>query len=166
MPALVMPCEWGHIGRASGQRRVLCKCAVRIPFHLQYQSQFVVFCLSIKSGTSSTHPENLYQFWPYGCGSKPMVPFRGGCTTHFRTDFSGDWDVHWGRTGILTHGHIPRLVSRRWEVALQQLQAGEAAGRHLELRCSKPPKRIAPDRPSENVHGFVHFSWVDHVFLD
>ena len=31
-----------------------------------------------------------------GCGSKPMVPFWGRCTTHFRTYFSGDWDVHWG----------------------------------------------------------------------
>ena len=28
-----------------------------------------------------------------GRGSKPMVPFWG--TTHFRTYFSGDWDVHW-----------------------------------------------------------------------
>ena len=25
-----------------------------------------------------------------------MVPFWGRCTTHFRTNFSGDWDVHWG----------------------------------------------------------------------
>ena len=25
------------------------------------------------------------------------IPFWGfRCTTHFRTDFSGDWDVHWG----------------------------------------------------------------------
>ena len=40
-----------------------------------------------------------------GCGSKPMVPFWGRCTTHFSRDFSGDWDVHWGY-GILTHGHI------------------------------------------------------------
>ena len=31
---------------------------------------------------------------PFGCGSKPMVPFWGRCTTHFRTYFSGDWDVH------------------------------------------------------------------------
>ena len=31
----------------------------------------------------------------YRCGSKPMVPFWGS-TTHFRTHFSGDWDVHWG----------------------------------------------------------------------
>ena len=27
---------------------------------------------------------------------KPMVPFWGRCTTHCRTYFSGDWDVHWG----------------------------------------------------------------------
>ena len=28
---------------------------------------------------------------------KPMVPFWGRCTTHLRTYFSGDWDVHWVR---------------------------------------------------------------------
>ena len=28
------------------------------------------------------------------------------CTTHFRTHFSGDWDVHWGLAGLLTHSHI------------------------------------------------------------
>ena len=27
------------------------------------------------------------------------------CATHFRTYFSGDWDVHWGY-GVLTHGHM------------------------------------------------------------
>ena len=31
-----------------------------------------------------------------GHGSKPMIPFRDRCTTHFRTYFSRDWDVHWG----------------------------------------------------------------------
>ena len=38
----------------------------------------------------------------YGYGSKLMVPFWGRCTTHFKTYFSGDWDVHWGY-GLLTH---------------------------------------------------------------
>ena len=33
------------------------------------------------------------------------IPFWGRCTTHFRTYFSGDWNVHWGY-GILTHGHF------------------------------------------------------------
>ena len=28
------------------------------------------------------------------------VPFWGGCTTHFRTYFSGDWDVPWGYGGF------------------------------------------------------------------
>ena len=35
-----------------------------------------------------------------GCGSKPIVPFWARCTTHFRTYFSGDWDVHWGLTDL------------------------------------------------------------------
>ena len=29
----------------------------------------------------------------------------GRCTTHSRTDFCGDWDVHWGY-GVLTHSHV------------------------------------------------------------
>ena len=43
-----------------------------------------------------------------------MVPFWGRCTTHVRTDFSGDWDVHWGY-GILTHGQAT-LVFRLSDV--------------------------------------------------
>ena len=38
---------------------------------------------------------------PGGCGSKPSE-----FTTLFRTYFSGDWDVHWGLAGILTHGQV------------------------------------------------------------
>ena len=34
--------------------------------------------------------------WEHGSGSKPMVPFWARCTTHVRTYFSGDWDVHCG----------------------------------------------------------------------
>ena len=41
-----------------------------------------------------------------------MVPFWARCTAHFRTYFSGDWDVHWGSIGILTHGR--RLEPRNW----------------------------------------------------
>ena len=41
-----------------------------------------------------------------GCGSKPMVPFWGRCTTHVSlVYFSRDWDVRWGY-GILTHGQV------------------------------------------------------------
>ena len=34
-------------------------------------------------------------FTAYGCGSKPMVPVWGRCTTHFSL-FCWEWDVHWG----------------------------------------------------------------------
>ena len=34
------------------------------------------------------------------------IPFWDRCTTHFRTYFSGDWDVHWGLTGILPRGRL------------------------------------------------------------
>ena len=41
--------------------------------------------------------ENVkHHFLRSGCGSKPVVPFWGRCTTHFRTYFSGDWDFHQG----------------------------------------------------------------------
>ena len=38
-------------------------------------------------------------------------PILGGgfrCTTHFRTYFSGDWDVHWGY-GLVAHGHVSKM---------------------------------------------------------
>ena len=41
----------------------------------------------------------------FGCGSKPMGSHSGvgEFTTHFRTYFRGDWDVHYV---LLTHGHL------------------------------------------------------------
>ena len=37
------------------------------------------------------------QIDPHGCGSKPRSYFgEGEFTNHFRTYFSGDWDVPWG----------------------------------------------------------------------
>ena len=33
-----------------------------------------------------------------------MVPIWGKCPTHFRTDFSGDWDVPWGYDLDFSHG--------------------------------------------------------------
>ena len=40
-------------------------------------------------------------------GSKPMVPFWGRCTTHFRTYFSGWIGIFTGGTiWILTHGDL------------------------------------------------------------
>ena len=42
---------------------------------------------------------------PFGCGSKPMVPFWEANSPPILVYCSGDWDVHWGY-GVLTHGHF------------------------------------------------------------
>ena len=44
--------------------------------------------------------------------SKPMGSHFGvgGFTTHFRTYFSGDCDVHWGY-GLLTHGQVTLSIT-------------------------------------------------------
>ena len=44
-------------------------------------------------------PPRNFSGFPYGCETNG-IPFWGRCTTHFRTYFSGDGDVHWG-TGCL-----------------------------------------------------------------
>ena len=64
--------------------------------------------------------------------SKPCWdPILGiGCTTHFRTYFSGDWDVHWGY-GILTHSQmavaqdsVPGEHQNRWYMSVHPPQNG------------------------------------------
>ena len=35
------------------------------------------------------------QWYHFGIGAPPILAY-----------FSGDWDVHWGVTGVLTHGHL------------------------------------------------------------
>ena len=46
------------------------------------------------------------------------IPFWGRCTAHFRTYFTGHWDVHWGY-GILTHGHIFTYTQRFGRVCVR-----------------------------------------------
>ena len=77
-----------------------------------------------------------------GCGSKPMVPFWGRCTTHFSL-FSWDWDVHWGY-GVLTRsqmeprtktcGPIPGLI------LTHQVLAPGCEGHNLRVRLAKAPE--------------------------
>ena len=45
---------------------------------------------------------------------RPSTLLVGEFTTHVRTYFSGwiESDVHWGLTGVLTHGHIIKLVNK------------------------------------------------------
>ena len=49
--------------------------------------------------------------------AKTVLGFHFGVgefTTHFRTYFSGDWDVHWGY-GFLTHDHMFAFdIFSRW----------------------------------------------------
>ena len=56
-------------------------------------------------------------FWYMAVGQNQRNHFGVG-TTHFRTYFGGDWDVHWGLTGLWTHGHISlshqSICLRRW----------------------------------------------------
>ena len=54
----------------------------------------------VKIVSRGTQGRNTRGIWLW---VKTMAPFWGGCTTHFRTYFSGDWDVHYG---LLTHGHM------------------------------------------------------------
>ena len=71
----------------------------------------------------------------------------GECTTHFRTYFSGDWDVHWGATGVLTHVHISKVVSPQPELprisrTTSWMTHGARKG-NLTLRfgCPEPPEK-------------------------
>ena len=37
-----------------------------------------------------------HQWYDFGVGASPVLVY-----------FSGDWDVHWGITGVLTHSRFP-----------------------------------------------------------
>ena len=52
----------------------------------------------------------------------------GEFTTHFRTCFSGDWDVYWGY-GLLTHSHVSKQ-------GMKCSQLSQAEARIARLRLS------------------------------
>ena len=68
----------------------------RVPSGSLEQGSYFHFQLHIKRDFTLIWAKRACLKWKYGCGSKPMLPFWGTCTTHFRTYFSGDWDVHCG----------------------------------------------------------------------
>ena len=47
--------------------------------------------------------------WPRA-NTNGTMPCWGRRTTHFRTYFSGDWDVHWGYR-VLTHSHVEKQAN-------------------------------------------------------
>ena len=70
--------------------------------------------MSQKQGVAKMHlTSDIKNIRTYGHSSKPMVPFWDRCTTHFRTYFNGDWDVHWGKTGVLTFDPWPYVPGSR-----------------------------------------------------
>ena len=88
------PSKWTEISLGRGIWLLLSK------FNRRGKPQVLVHV-----STSSTQ---LLEPRPYCCGGQnrfgiPSWGFR--CTTHFRTYFRGDWDVHRGYR-VLTHGHI------------------------------------------------------------
>ena len=63
-------------------------------------SAFLTFIFHLLQGPKSREAAAplfsvLFQYL-FGCVSKPMGSQFGVGTTHFRTYFSWDWDVHWG----------------------------------------------------------------------
>ena len=54
--------------------------------------------------------------YPFGCGCQNRFEISfwlvGEFTTHFRTYFSGDWDVHWGYD--LDFDPLPFQPETRW----------------------------------------------------
>ena len=63
----------------------------------------------------------------------------GEFTTHFRTYFGGDWDVHWGY-GIFTHGHMPTF----WNFALGKTNSKLLSRGCLEEDAVSGPQAGAP----------------------
>ena len=83
------------------------------------------------------------------CGSKPMVPLWGRCTTHFKPILVGDWDVHCGY-GLLTHSQMTRPLRKIRGGALDGLhgRSGRRKLRRLRLRHAAGASSQAPSRAS------------------
>ena len=89
--------------RGTGQNETTRKIYGFAPcFHLPGQPTFWGFCLFL------THSHMGVDQWLWVKIDGIPFYFEVG-TTHFRTEFSGDWDVHWGY-GILTHSYIPQTA--------------------------------------------------------
>ena len=101
----------------------------------------------------------------FGCGSKPTVPFWGRCTTHFRTYFGGDWDVHWGSNqDFLTHGHfsgastgfLPRVMGWAKSEVSQTSQSLETCTFSDMTRTPRPTVRRSSNWWGRALGGLEH----------
>ena len=86
--------------------------------------------------------KSIWLWW-----SKPMGSHFGGfrCTTHFRTYFSGDWDVHWGYR-LLTEGHMAAAQIRPgWERSRPPIQTMQLVQTDPDIRVTE--RSIASNMP-------------------
>ena len=80
------------------------------------------------------------------------IPFWGRCI-QIRTDFSGDWDVHW-EYGILTHNHVSTTKKMNFTIVsyfvsafdrFESSNAAEAFGRaqpYKRGRAHEPVRQL------------------------
>ena len=103
-----------------------------------------------QDGRADTLRGRLFLLRNLAVGPLPMGShFRGfRSTAHFRTYFSGDWDVHWGN-GALTHGHLfppgggvktlyPCLgeLQNRWQMLMAIcFRRGRGGQKRADLSC-------------------------------
>ena len=85
------------------------------------------------------------------------IPFWGRCTTHFRTYFSGDWDVHWGY-GLLTHGHVTTSSVRPSKKRHTQNHVAASSVRPSRKRHTQNHVAASSVRPSRKRHTQNHVS--------
>ena len=64
------------------------------------------------------------------------IPFWDRCTTHFRTYFSGDWDVHWGcDLGFDPWPNSPKTVRQQQNPAV--------------TKAARDPKTLGPETQAQ-----------------
>ena len=104
---LMVHIEWGLACQPSNPMHQPRKMS--FPSGLAVQRNRITFAFAFcprppKAGCRVSHK-------PQGCGSKPIVPFGGRCTS-ILAYFSGDWDVHWGYD--LAFDQWPNLRTPSW----------------------------------------------------
>ena len=99
----------------AGGRNAACFCQVTGRLHPEraviLRGHVRAGCLELRKLAGSYN----FSCSACGCGSNPMVPFWGRCTTYFRTYFSGWIGIFTGGTiWLLTHGHVRGRCSSAW----------------------------------------------------
>ena len=86
----------------------------------------------------------------------------GEFTTHFRTYFSGHWDVHWGY-GLLTHGHLSKGQLVLTSFSYMTCQRHTHTPSRKSLLCASPED--SPTKSYSRVTSFVGALFNDDFFV-